>query len=186
MIHAGEVVGVEGEDHYQTRALMLSICGIYKPFQGHIYIDEYNVSAMDHAIFGGCVAYLPQKGRLFNGTILENIAMFDQDKRQIALDTAALLEMDGFVTDLPNGYETRVDQRSNDSLPLGLIQPTSVARALVTFPRILLIDRTLNSMDMAPHDLVCEILEQLKGKTIMFIVADHGSYPFSPDRIIDC
>ena len=186
MVHAGEVVGVEGEDPRQTRALMLSICGIYKPFRGDIYIDEYNISAMDHAIFGGRVAYLPKKGRLFNGTILENIAMFDPDKRQIALDTAALLEMDGFVADLPNGYETRVDQRSNDSLPLGLIQRTSVARALVTFPRILLIDRTLNSMDMATYDLVCEILEKLKGKTTLFIVSDHGNYPFLPDRIIDC
>ena len=186
MIHAGEVVGVEGENPEQTRALMLSICGIYKPFRGDIYIDEYKTSAMDHANFGGRVAYLPKKGRLFNGTILENIAMFDQDKRQIALDTAALLEMDGFVADLPNGYETRVDQRSNESLPLGLIQRISVARALVTFPRLLIMNRTLNSMDMATYDLVREILEKMKGKTTLFIVSDHGSYPFAPDRIIDC
>lgn len=185
-IFPGQSIGVSGTSHEVTRALMLSICGIYKPGSGKVFIDEYLISDMDHSFFSGRVEYLAPKGRLFNGTILENISMFDPNKNQVALDTAALLEIDTFVADLPNGYETQVDQRANDSLPLGLIQRICFCRLLVTRPRVLIIDRTLNSMDKETHDLVYSVINRLKGKTTMFIVADHGVFPMEPDFFITC
>jgi ATP-binding cassette subfamily C protein LapB len=177
LINGGDVVGVTGDNNELTSVLMLSLCGMYKPTGGEIFIDEYRISALEHSTFGGRVGYIPRKGRLFNGSILDNISMFDSNMGQIALDTASLLELDKFVSDLPNGYETMVDQRANESLPLGILQRTCFARALINLPRILIIDRTLNSMDAETHDLVCEILNSLKGKTTFFIVSDHGVFP---------
>ncbi len=186
LIQAGEAVGITGDNPEQTTALMLTICGMYKPVSGHIFIDEYRISAMDHSYFDGRVEYLPRKGWLFNGTILDNISMFNENKRQVALDTAALLDLNKFVADLPSGYETMVDQRSNASLPQGLIQRTCFARALVTIPRVLIIDRTLSSMDQETHDLICTILRKLKGRCTFFIVSDYGVFPFEMNQTIEC
>lgn len=186
LIGAGEVVGVTGDNPELTSALMLSVCGMYKPSKGEVFIDEYKLSTMDHSSFGGRVEYLPRKGRLFAGSILDNISMLDPKKRRTALDTAALLELDQFVSDLPNGYETLVDQRANESMPLGLIQRTSFARVLVTCPRILILDRTLNSLDIETHRLVSEILNSLKGRCTIFIVSDYSDFPVEPDKFIEC
>lgn len=185
-IPAGQIVGVIGDNSELTQSLMLSICGMYKPSSGQVFIDEYRISSMDHSLFGGRVEYLAAKGRLFNGTILDNISTFDQTKQQIALDTATLMGLDKYVADLPNGYETQVDQKSNDSFPLGLIQRICFSRVLVTRPRILIIDRTLDHVDQETHNLVCEILGELKGKTTLFIVSDHGAFPLTPNTIIEC
>lgn len=186
LFHAGEFVGVDGKNREQTTALMLLLCGMYKPDSGRIFIDEYLISSMDHSSFDGRVEYLPGKGRLFNGTVLDNIAMFKPDKRDIALDTAKLFDLDSFVADLPNGYNTQVDQRSNDSLPQSLIQRICLARAFITIPRVLIIDRTLNSLDQETQKLACSIIEKLRGKCTVFIVSDYGKFPISVDRIIRC
>lgn len=186
LIQAGEFVGIEGESPTNTTALMLLLSGMYKPTTGSVFIDEYRISAMDHSYFSGRVEYLARKGRLFNGTILENISMFNKNKRLVALDTASLLGLDKFVADLPNGYETVVDQRSNESLPLGLIQRTCFARALVTCPRVLIIDRTLNSLDNESRDLILEILETLRGKCTVFFVSDYNEFPLEIDRLLEC
>lgn len=185
-IQAGEFIGITGENPELTTTLMLLLCGMYKPSSGRIFIDEYLISAMDHSHFNGRIEYLARKGRLFNGTILENISMFNSGKQDIALNAASLLGLDRFVADLPNGYETIVDQRANDSLPIGLIQRICFARTLVTCPRVLILDRTLNSMDDDSFNLVCEILETLRGRCTVFIVSGYGRFPLNVDRIIDC
>lgn len=185
-IPAGEFIGVTGENPEQTTALMLLLCGMYKPASGNIFIDEYLISAMDHSHFNGRVGYLSGKGRLFRGTILENISMFKPEKREVALDAAALFGLDKFVADLPNGYESVVDQRSNESLPMGLIQRISFARALVTCPRVLIIDRTLSSLDKESSELILEIIETLRGKCTIFFVSDYGYFPLKVDQLIKC
>lgn len=185
-IQAGEFVGVTGDNPELTTTLMLLLCGMYKPSSGRIFIDEYLISVMDHSHFNGRIEYLSGKGRLFNGTILDNISMFNNGKKEIALNTASLLGLDRFVADLPNGYETIVDQRANDSMPIGLLQRISFARALVTCPRVLILDRTLNSMDDDTFNLVCEILETLRGRCTVFIVSGYSSFPLNVDSVIDC
>lgn len=186
LFHPGEFVGVDGRNQEQTTSLMLLLCGMYKPDSGRIFIDEYLISTMDHSCFNGRVEYLPRKGRLFNGTVLENIAMFKPEKRDTALDTASLFGLDSFVADLPNGYNTQVDQRSNDSLPQSVIQRICLARAFVTAPRVLILDRTLNSLDHHTCELACEVVGRLKGKCTVFIVSDYGRFQLPVDRVITC
>ncbi|BHH85242.1 peptidase domain-containing ABC transporter [Desulforhopalus sp. 52FAK] len=184
--HAGEFVGVDGRNQEQTTSLMLLLCGMYKPDSGKIFIDEYLISSMDHSCFNGRVEYLPRKGRLFNGTVLDNIAMFKPEKRDTALDTASLFGLDSFVADLPNGYNTLVDQRSNESLPQSLIQRICLARAFVQTPRLLILDRSLNSLDNQTREIACEIITRLKGKCTVFIVSDYGEFQLPVDKVIRC
>jgi ATP-binding cassette subfamily C protein LapB len=183
---AGDVIGVAGADPKQTTSLMLLLCGMYKPTTGSVHIDEYIISSMDHSHFNGRVVYLPKRGRLFQGTILDNIAMFDPARKACALDTASLLGMDDFVANLPNGYETQVDQRSNHSLPLGLIQRTCIARALVTGPRVLILDRLFSSLDHDTLEITLEVLKKLRGKCTLFLVADYGEFFMDVDSVVHC
>ncbi|MBG0790473.1 MAG: ATP-binding cassette domain-containing protein [Desulfovibrionaceae bacterium] len=183
---AGDVVGVTGTNPRQTTALMLLLCGMYKPTGGTVHIDEYLISSMDHSRFNGRVMYLPKRGRLFQGSILDNIVMFDPAKKDRALNVASLLSMDTFVANLPNGYETQVDQRSNHSLPLGLIHRICVARALVTGPRVLILDRLLNSLDRDTLEITLEILGKMRGRCTIFLVADHGEFFMDIDSVVRC
>ena len=64
-----------------------------------------------------------------------------------ALRLAAELGIDGFVSRLPGGYETRIDSSTHDQLPAGIRQAISLVRALVTRPRIVLFDEANMAFD---------------------------------------
>jgi len=85
-----------------------------------------------------------------------------------------------------NGYNTVIDQRSNESLPQSLIQRICLARAFVRTPRVLILDRSLNSLDNQTREIACEIITRLKGKCTVFIVSDYGEFQLPVDKVIRC
>ncbi|MGN7613942.1 peptidase domain-containing ABC transporter [Magnetococcales bacterium HHB-1] len=174
-IKARSIVSISAAGAEGGTTLLQMMMGLFKPQKGEVLIDDYSVTEWDRSDMHGCVEYLPDRGVLFKGTILDNISMFDPNKRLAALDAAALLELDSLVSRLPMGYETLVTAQSNRSMPSGLIQRISVARALVERPRILLLDKTTSAMDQRSTDVVMRLLQSLKGQCTIVIVSQKSS-----------
>lgn len=170
-VPAGSQVGLVGSSASGTTTLLLLIRGLLRPSQGCLLLDHYDTAEWDTTDTRGLVEYVPSRGTLFRGTILDNIAMFDGERRDGALAAAGLAGLDDVVAMLPLGYETPVDNQASNILPMGLIQRICIARALVDRPRVLLFDKTDAALDQDSEQLFLWLLERLRGRCTVIVVS---------------
>ncbi|MGN7612045.1 peptidase domain-containing ABC transporter [Magnetococcales bacterium HHB-1] len=170
---ARSITGIMATGAAGTTTLAYLMMGMLEPSSGAVLIDDYNIRGWDHTDLHGRVEYLPQNGVLFNGTILDNIAVFDSRRRAAALSAAALFGLDEVVANMTQGYETEVTSQSNNTLPTGLIQRIALARAFVIRPRILIFDKSNALMDQESETIFLELFERLKGKCTIIMISNH-------------
>jgi len=127
--------------------------------------------------------YVPQDGFLFNISIKDNIDFFcnaGMERIEKAVEIAGLT---GEIARMPEGYETLCGERGNH-LSGGQRQRTSLARALVRDPQLLLLDDTLSAVDAHTETAILSALEgELKDRTAV-IIAHRLSAVKAADEII--
>ncbi|MBB5022492.1 ABC transporter transmembrane domain-containing protein [Desulfurispira natronophila] len=180
----GEMVvihpGISGSG---STTLMNILSGIMATTGGAVVVEGYSLADWDTRFLVGSIAYIPKEGRLFQGTILDNLTMFQPKLRDAALDAAALVELDDIVAHLPQGYETPVTSQSNNLLPSDLLQRIAVARALGVRPRILLIDQAEVLMGQQTFELLLRLLRHLKGRCTIVLISDNPRITEIADRV---
>jgi len=184
-VSPGETVGISGGNASGKTSLLYLMMGVFPPTNGTASIDGLNLRDYDASSIRSQVSYLPQEGVLFNGTILENVTMFREDKVQEAYDMSKLLGLDTVVSHMPQGYETMVGDGAGDKLPRGIKQRIAIARALVDKPRVLLFDEANTSMDGPGDAMLRNLLERLKGRVTLILVTPRPSMLNLADRIYD-
>ncbi len=184
-IPAGSAVGIRGANASGKTSLLLLMNGILHPTSGRVYVDGNDISQFDPVTVRREIAYLPQEGVLFNGTLLENLTMFRQDKEITAFDMARLLGLDHVVAHMPMGYDTQVGDGAGESLPRGIKQRIAIARALVDKPRILLFDEANTAMDSAGDAMLKDLLERLKGRVTLVLVTQRPSLLQLADEVYE-
>lgn len=168
-LNPGQFCFISGKNGSGRSTLMKLIFGIYRPDSGRILIDGFKVFDCDRAYLRGRVEYISDNGVLFQGTIIENITLFDNTYISEALGAAALVGLDDLVAKLSHGYETMINSKSNNTLPKGLIQRICIARALVKRPRVLILDKVYQAMDADTSSMFFDLLYRLKGTcTVIF------------------
>ncbi len=184
-INAGETVGLAGGNASGKSTLLFLMMGVLTPTAGSIRIDDFDLKDYAGSSIRRQASYLPQEGVLFNGTLLENITMFREDKVDDAMDISRLLGLDSVVAHMPQGYDTVVGDGAGDKLPRGIRQRIAIARALVDKPRVLLFDEANTSMDGAGDASLKFLLERLKGRVTLILVSARPSLLGIADRIYD-
>lgn len=173
---------VSGDNAEGTTALLSLIRGEVVPNSGLIYIDHYDLSSWSMANPEGVVAYVPNKGMLFEGTVMDNITMFEPGKELDAMNVAALLDLNKDVAKLPAGFQTKVNSMSNRIFPTSLIQRISLARALMRYPRILLLDRVNQAVDKDTEIVFQKLLSFLRGRTTLVLATNDPKYIKRADK----
>ncbi|QJB56899.1 ABC transporter transmembrane domain-containing protein [Pseudodesulfovibrio sp. zrk46] len=168
-VSKGRMVCLNTQGSRGTTTLLNLIYGMLKPTEGEVYIDDANIQDICHNDYKGRMEFIPQNGTLFNGTIFENLTLFNPAHRDAALDAASLLGLDTILSDLPHGYETHVGNRLYEFLPSGVIQRICLARSLAIRPRIMLMDRASYAMDAESEEHFYWLLDKLKGQCTMVI-----------------
>ncbi len=184
-VEAGETIGISGSGSSGKTTLLYLLMGVFGPTTGRVLVDNLDLADYDASSIRRQVAYLPQEGVLFNGTILENVTMFRDEKIDDGLDISRLLGLDGVVAHMPHGYDTMVGDGAGDKLPKGIKQRIAIARALVDKPRILLFDEANAAMDSAGDNTLRTLLERLKGRVTLVLVTPRPSMLSLADRIFD-
>ncbi len=174
---AGEVVVITAGSGAGVGSLMNLIVGTLKPVSGDVLIGNYNLKAWDTTDYRGQIEYLPELPVLFDGSILDNITMFDPSRRACAFDTAAMLGLNEAVAQLPSGYETILNSQSSASLPRGLVHQIVTVRSLTRRPRILIANNTLSGLDEETAKRFLQLLHKLRGNTTV-IIATHKTVGF--------
>lgn len=164
-VAAGERVAIVGEVGSGKSTLLSLVPRVLEPLPGSVFLDDQDVRELPLGSLRGDVALVPQTAFLFSATLRDNIALARPEASDEEVRAAALAA--GLGPDLermPDGLDTLVGERGV-TLSGGQRQRVSIARALLTRPRLLLLDDCLSAVDTTTERA---ILAALPATTLLF------------------
>jgi ATP-binding cassette subfamily B protein len=183
-IKPGELVAIVGRSGSGKTTLAKMLVGFYKPTDGKISVDGYDMASVDQEYYRRQVGYVMQSNLLFSGTIAENIASGDEspDRRRIE-EVAKRADAHAFISKMPKGYEQLVGERGT-GLSGGQIQRLCIARALYRDPSLLVFDEATSALDtQSESNIIANMADILKGRTAV-IIAHRLSTIMRADKIV--
>lgn len=182
-VEPGEAIGITGDNGVGKSTLIRLLAGILQPTEGQIAIDGRNINDYDRHYLRTQIGVLPQSGRLFEGTILDNMTLYQEGEAvERAMTLAKLLGLDKDLVKLPKGLETRVGDSAVASLSYSVQQRIVLVRSLVHQPNLILFDDANANFDMANDQRLRKLLLALRGKQTMIIVSHRPSILSLCDR----
>ena len=179
----GELVAILGATGSGKSTLVNLIPRFYDVSSGRILIDGVDVRAYGLDDLRQGIGMVFQESRLFSGTIGENIRWGNPEASAAEVEAAARsAQAHEFISKLPEGYETRLDQRGVN-LSGGQKQRLAIARALLRKPRILILDDAASALDPATEARLRRELRGLR-ETTCFLIAQRVANVLDADRII--
>ena len=160
MLPAGTTTAIVGSTGSGKSTLLNLLPRLNDPPPGTVFVDGVDVRDLPLAAVRGAVGFVPQEPFLFSATIAENIAFGVAGARRDQVEQAAhVSRLDKDLADFPKGYDTIVGERGI-TLSGGQKQRTAIARAVMTDPKILVLDDALSAVDTYTEE---EILSRLAG-----------------------
>jgi ATP-binding cassette subfamily C protein LapB len=184
-VEPGQTVGVVGRSASGKTTLLYLMLGLLTPGAGVVRVDGYDLREYDPDDVRRQVAYLPQEARMFNGTVLQNITMFQDSLIPDARSIATVLGLDSVIQVLPKSYDTAIGQGAEDRLPRGTRQRIAIARALLNKPKVLLFDEANAFIDGPGDEQLMRVLQALRGRVTMILVTQRPSVLRICDRILE-
>ncbi|MDF1662440.1 MAG: ABC transporter ATP-binding protein, partial [Planctomycetota bacterium] len=153
----GEIVGIGGKSGSGKTTLLEVLAGHREPVKGHVLLDSLDLRELDSKSLLIEVLYAAPD-QLFTGSIRENIALGKTDvTTPVILKALEAVELLDEIREFPKGLETQLTTRGQP-LSTGQIHRLILARALVQKPRLLLIDRLLDGLEIEQRKTVYEHL----------------------------
>ncbi len=169
-IQAGEMIGIVGPSGSGKSTLTKLIQRLHVPESGRVLVDGIDLALVDPSWLRRQVGVVLQENILFNRSVRDNIALADPAmSMERVIAAATLAGAHEFICKLPEGYDTRIDERGAN-LSGGQRQRIAIARALVTNPRILILDEATSALDAESEEIVQANLRGIAlGRTVIII-----------------
>jgi ATP-binding cassette subfamily B protein len=162
-VEAGETVAIVGATGSGKSTLVNLLPRLHNPPRGTVFVDGHDVRDVPLDELRGLIGFVPQEPFLFSDTLADNVAFgvpgLKQEAPERIASAASVAQLDKDVRDFPQGYDTMVGERGI-TLSGGQKQRAAIARAVVTDPRILILDDALSAVDTYTEE---EILSRLRG-----------------------
>ena len=183
-IAAGEMVGVVGATGAGKSTLAQLIPRLFDPQQGSIKIGGKDIRTVSEGTLRKTVSIVLQRAILFSGTIADNLRQGKGDATVSEMEHAArIAQASEFISRMDLAFESPVEERGTN-FSGGQKQRMSIARGIVSNPRILIFDDSTSALDAKSERLVQEALNKdLKGTTTI-IIAQKISSVVHADKIL--
>lgn len=169
-INAGEMLGIVGKTGAGKTTISNLIARLYDPKNGVVKLDGHDVKDLSSKQLRRNIGIVSQDIFLFMGTIADNIRYARPDAtNEEVIAAAKAASAHGFISKLPDGYETWVGSGGQD-LSGGERQRISIARTIIQNPKILILDEATAAMDTQTERNIQNSLSELKaGRTTIAI-----------------
>ena len=180
----GESVAILGATGAGKSSLVNLIPRFYDIAGGEIRIGGADIRDLKQEAVLSLIGMVPQETILFSGTIRDNIGYGKPDADEDEIIAAAKVsQAHDFIMELPDQYDTRVNQRGVN-LSGGQKQRIAIARAILPKPKILILDDSTSSVDVETESKIQAGLEEVMAGSTNFIVAQRISTVLNADKIL--
>ncbi|MER8409528.1 ATP-binding cassette domain-containing protein [Mesorhizobium sp. M1307] len=168
----GELLLVIGRAATGKTTLSRLLLGLLKPRTGQIRLGDMNITRLPDYVRAEVIGYLPQHVELFEGTVAENIARFQQSSIDDVVSAAKIAGIHEVIIRLGQGYETLLD----DSVGLSGSERKRVAlaRALFRAPRLIVLDEPFANLDSSSRKTLEATVRLMKASGCSVIVTMSG------------
>ena len=186
-VEPGETLALVGPTGAGKSTLVDLLPRLFDPPSGTVLIDGVDVREIPLGVLRGAIGYVPQEPFLFSETIAANVAfgaLPDGVDRSAAVDQAiAVARLDKDIAEFREGFHTAVGERGI-TLSGGQKQRAALARALLTDPRILILDDALSAVDTHTEEEILARLRDVMRQRTSIIVSHRISTVQSADQIL--
>lgn len=181
---AGQTIALLGATGSGKTTIINLIPRFYDVSAGRVTIDGQDVREVTLESLRSHIGIVLQETTLFTGTIRDNIAFGRPDATmdEVILSAKAAAAHD-FIMEFPQGYDTPVGERGS-TLSGGQKQRIAIARALLLNPRILILDDSTSSVDLATEYRIQQALDKLMQGRTSFVIAQRISTVVNADQIL--
>jgi len=183
-VRPGETVALVGPSGAGKSTVLSMLLRFHDPQAGSVSIDGVDLRALDPLALREHLALVPQQPALFAASAADNIRYGRLDASDEALRAAArAAEADGFISELPQGYDTELGERGA-RLSGGQQQRIAIARALLRDAPVLLLDEATSALDAQSERAVQQALERLMAGRTTLVIAHRLATVLKADRIV--
>lgn len=183
-VQPGKTIALVGKTGAGKSSIIQLLSRFYDIESGEILIDGTNINQYTLASLRSKISVVMQDVFLFNGSILENIQLYNNtlSEDQI-IATAKLLGAHDFIMRMPNGYRQIITERGAN-LSVGQRQLISFTRAMVTDPAILVLDEATSSIDHETEEIIQHAIEKMRAGRSSIVIAHRLSTIANADEIL--
>ncbi|MFF1834601.1 ABC transporter ATP-binding protein [Streptomyces sp. NPDC058231] len=182
-IEPGETVALVGASGSGKSTVSLLLPRFYDVAHGAVLVGGHDVRELTHESLRAAIGLVPEDSFLFSDTVRANLAYGRPDATQEQIEQAArAAQADRFIADLPRGYDTKVGEHGL-TLSGGQRQRLALARAILTDPRLLLLDDATSAVDARVEHEIHEALAQVMAGRTTLLIAHRRSTLALADRI---
>jgi ATP-binding cassette, subfamily B, multidrug efflux pump len=183
-VEPGETVAILGATGAGKSSLIDQVPRFYEVSAGRILLDGKDIRQIKQDSLLAQIGIVPQESVLFSGTVRDNIRYGCPEASEAEVVAAAkAAQAHDFILELPQQYDSPVEQRGTN-FSGGQKQRLAIARALLTRPRILILDDSTSAVDVETETKIQDALENLIGQRTSFVVAQRISTVLKADKIV--
>jgi len=183
-VQAGQTVAIVGPTGAGKTTLINLLMRFYDVTDGAIKIDGIDTKKMDRSDVRSVFGMVLQDAWLYEGTIADNIRFGKLDATDYeVVDAAKTANVDHFIRTMPDGYEMEINSEG-DNVSLGQKQLLTIARAVISDPRILILDEATSSVDTRLEALIQKAMERVMEGRTSFVIAHRLSTIREADLIL--
>ena len=183
-LEPGETVALTGPSGAGKSTIAALLLLLAEPSAGRVTVGGVDLAGCDPAAWREQVAWVPQQPTLFRGTVADNIRLGDPGAPDATVrEAAAQAGADGFVRELPDGYETVVGDGGRP-LSAGQVRRIALARAFLRDAPLVILDEPTADLDPASAEAVGEAVVRLLGGRTVLLVTHRPDLEARADRVV--
>ena len=183
-VKTGQTLAISGKTGSGKSTILDLLCRAYNPNKNSIFIDNYDITIIPLNILRESIVLVPQDIFLFSDTVANNIALGNPNaKLDDIIDAAKIAAIYDEILDMEKGFDTIIGERGV-TISGGQKQRIAIARAIISNPKVLILDDALSAVDTKTEKIILNNLIDIRKNKTNIIVAHRLSAISHADNII--